>query len=105
MTCPVKIRHYCQYSLQLLMAMSSGPMVQNAPMKAPARRALVSSGIFRSMAARRLAVTQFACSQILRDIHHHVNLLSVQHLQRLRLTCLAGPIYKSILHTLLRKEP
>ena len=42
-------------------------------------------------AADTVAVTQFACSQILRDIHHHVNLLSVQHLQRLRLTCLAGP--------------
>ena len=42
------------YSSQLLIAMSSMLMVQNALMNALARRALVISGIFRSMAARRI---------------------------------------------------
>ena len=43
-----------QYSAQLLMAMSSTSSVQNALMKALARRALVMSGMLRSMAARRI---------------------------------------------------
>ena len=42
------------YSSQLLIAISSMLMVQNAWMKALARRALVIKGMFRSMAARRI---------------------------------------------------
>ena len=42
------------YSSQLRMSRSSSDKVQKALMKALARRALVISGIFRSMAARRI---------------------------------------------------
>ena len=42
------------YSSQLLMAMSSMVMVQNALINALAKRALVIKGIFKSMAARRI---------------------------------------------------
>lgn len=46
-------KSYYLYSAQLLMRISSGLCLQNAVMKAEAKRAFVTSGIFRSMAARR----------------------------------------------------
>lgn len=48
------IQNYYLYSDQLLIAMSSIDMLQNALMKALANRLFVMSGTLRSMAARRI---------------------------------------------------
>ncbi len=50
----IKALFFYLYSSQLLMSMSSSFTVQNAVMKALARRGLVINGTLRSMAARRI---------------------------------------------------
>lgn len=51
--CLIKRKDYL-YSSQLLIAMSSIVMVQNAWIKALARRTFVTKGMFKSTAARRI---------------------------------------------------
>ena len=87
------------------MAMSSMVMVQNALINALAKRALVIKGIFNDGSTTDfIAVVQFAGSQVLGNVDHHIYLLLMKHIQCLRLSFFAGPVHAGILHTVLGQE-
>ena len=66
--------------------------VQKAVMKAEARRALVSSGMLRSMAAptQTVSVGELASGEVLIDVHHHVDLALMQEVEGLGLLPFVG---------------
>lgn len=51
-----------------------------------------------------VSVIQLAGRQVARDVHHHVYLLLVQHLQCLRMSFLARPVHAGVLNTVLGEE-
>ena len=54
-------------------------------------------------AADFVAVGQFARTEVLGHVDHHVNFLVVEHIDGLRLTFFAGPIYEGIVNAILRQ--
>ena len=67
----------------------------NASMNADAKRALVSSGMLRSIAARRIVcpLPSSVGARVLGDVYHEINLMVVEQFECLRLHVgLTGPV-------------
>ena len=51
-----------------------------------------------------VTVADLAFGEVLRNVHHHVNLFLVQHIQCLRMSLLVRPVYQCIFNTVFCEE-